>query len=90
MGYTDIEMTNSRDLRSWIEMRWIARTTSKDFVHWTEPVDLELGGQVREHLYTNQFNSYVRALHIYLSRLARQTDRRIFTRGLPGNDWRPD
>ena len=36
-------------------MRWIARTTSKDFVHWTEPVDLELGGRPREHLYTNQF-----------------------------------
>ena len=55
--------------------RWIARTTSKDFVHWTEPVDLELGGQPREHLYTNQFHPYVRAPHIYLG---------LPTRYLPG------
>ena len=46
--------------------RWIARTTSHDFVHWTDPVDLELGGQPREHLYTNQFDPYLRAPHIYL------------------------
>ncbi len=46
--------------------RWIARTTSQDFVHWTEPVDLELDGKPREHLYTNQIDPYVRAPHIYL------------------------
>ena len=46
--------------------RWIARTTSEDFIHWTEPVDLELDGKPREHLYTNQIDPYVRAPHIYL------------------------
>ncbi|MFV1967295.1 MAG: hypothetical protein ACC628_17845 [Pirellulaceae bacterium] len=46
--------------------RWIARTTSKDFVHWTEPVDLSLGDKPREHLYTNQIAPYDRAPHIYL------------------------
>lgn len=46
--------------------RWIARTTSKDFIHWTEPVDLELDGKPREHLYTNQMEPYVRAPHLYL------------------------
>ena len=56
-------------------IRWIARTTSMDFVHWTEPIDLELGGQLREHLYTNQFDPYVRAPHIYLG---------LPTRYLPG------
>lgn len=56
-------------------IRWIARTTSMDFVHWTEPIDLELGGQPREHLYTNQFDPYVRAPHIYLG---------LPTRYLPG------
>lgn len=55
--------------------RWIARTTSKDFIHWSEPIDLELGGQPREHLYTNQFDPYVRAPHIYLG---------LPTRYLPG------
>jgi len=48
------------------EKRWIARTTSEDFIHWTDPVDLELDGKPREHLYTNQIDPYVRAPHIYL------------------------
>ncbi len=47
-------------------IRWIARTTSKDFIHWTDPVDLELDGKPRQHLYTNQIEPYVRAPHIYL------------------------
>ncbi len=46
--------------------RWIARTTSKDFLHWEKPVDLELGGLPREHLYTNQIVPYPRAPHIYI------------------------
>ncbi|MBN2474038.1 MAG: hypothetical protein JXB62_05490 [Pirellulales bacterium] len=47
-------------------IRWIARSTSKDFVQWTEPVDLELDGKPRQHLYTNQMAPYLRAPHIYL------------------------
>ena len=39
-------------------IRWIARTTSQDFIHWTEPVDLELDGKPRQHLYTNQIDPY--------------------------------
>ncbi len=46
--------------------RWIARTTSKDFIQWTEPVDLDTDGKPRQHLYTNQMAPYVRAPHIYL------------------------
>ncbi len=46
--------------------RWIARTTSQDFIEWTEPVDLELDGKPRQHLYTNQIDPYVRAPHLYL------------------------
>lgn len=55
--------------------RWIARTTSQDFIHWTEPVDLELDGKPRQHLYTNQIDPYVRAPHVYLG---------LPTRFLPG------
>jgi len=57
------------------DTRWIARTTSHDFLHWTEPVDLELDGKPREHLYTNQMDPYVRAPHICLG---------MPTRFLPG------
>ena len=46
--------------------RWIARTTSEDFIHWTDPVDLELDGKPRQQLYTNQIDPYLRAPHIYL------------------------
>ena len=56
-------------------VRWIARTTSDDFIHWTEPVDLDLDSKPRQHLYTNQIDAYVRAPHIYLG---------LPTRYLPG------
>ncbi|MFH1923398.1 MAG: hypothetical protein ABIP48_26340 [Planctomycetota bacterium] len=46
--------------------RWIARTTSQDFLHWTDPINLDLDGKPREHLYTNQIDAYFRAPHIYL------------------------
>lgn len=55
--------------------RWIARSTSHDFINWSEPVDLELDGKPREELYTNQFDPYPRAPHIYLG---------LPTRFLPG------
>lgn len=47
-------------------MRWIARSTSADFRHWSEPVNLGLDGKPRQHLYTNQLFPYPRAPHIYL------------------------
>lgn len=47
-------------------VRWIARTTSTDFLHWEKPVDLEVGNLPREHLYTNQIVPYPRAPHIYV------------------------
>lgn len=42
-------------------VRWIARTTSNDFLHWEKPVDLDAGERPMEHLYTNQIVPYPRA-----------------------------
>jgi hypothetical protein len=56
-------------------VRWIARTASQDFIHWSEPVDLDLDDKPRQHLYTNQIDAYVRAPQIYLG---------LPTRFLPG------
>jgi len=56
-------------------VRWIARATSKDFLHWSEPVDMDLDAKPREHLYTNQTFPYPRAPHVYLG---------LPTRFLPG------
>ncbi len=51
--------------------RWISRTTSKDFLNWTPPVEMTFGDVPPEHLYTNQTHPYFRAPHIYLSTAAR-------------------
>lgn len=49
------------------EYRSVGRTTSKDFLHWTEPVMMSFGGQPMEHLYTQQTSPYFRAPHIYIA-----------------------
>jgi len=46
--------------------RDIKRSTSKDFVNWTEPEWLSYPGAPREQLYTNAIAPYFRAPHIYL------------------------
>ena len=62
--------------RSWTEtgyggFRTVSRTTSNDFVHWTDPVAMTFGDTPYEHLYTNQTNPYFRAPHVYLGIAAR-------------------
>lgn len=46
--------------------RWIARSTSQDFVQWSEPVEMEADGRPYQHLYTNQIVPYPRAPHLYI------------------------
>ncbi len=55
--------------RTWTpsdRLRTISRSTSPDFVHWSDPVEMNpnLPG---EHLYTSYTHPYVRAPHIYLA-----------------------
>lgn len=71
--------------RTWTEtnyggFRTISRTTSQDFIHWTDPVAMTFGDTRYEHLYTNQTNPYFRAPHIYLAVAARfMPGRRVLT-----------
>ncbi len=51
--------------------RSVSRTTSKDFVNWTEPVQMTFGDTPMEHLYTNQTHPYFRAPHVYIAIAAR-------------------
>jgi len=51
--------------------RTVSRTTSKDFINWTEPVKMTFGDTPSEHLYTNQTHPYYRAPHIYIGIAAR-------------------
>ncbi len=56
-------------------IRAVARATSADFVHWSEPVQMrysDTGGErPSQHLYTSQTHPYFRAPHIYVSTAAR-------------------
>lgn len=47
--------------------RWISRTTSKDFIHWTDPQEMDYGDTPPEHLYTNGTHPYYRAPQIYIA-----------------------
>ena len=62
--------------RTWTEsgysgFRSVSRTTSKDFINWTKPIEMDFGDTQLEHLYTNQTSPYFRAPHIYISVAAR-------------------
>lgn len=60
--------------------RRISRTTSADFLTWTEPVLMEYGDRPVEHLYTNQTHPYFRAPQVYVSIAARfLPGRRVIT-----------
>ena len=72
-------------LRTWSESKWggfrsISRCTSRDFVHWTTPKEMDYGDTTREHLYTNQTTPYFAAPHIYIALAARfMPGRRVAT-----------
>lgn len=58
--------------RSWTGVgykgiRSVSRTTSLDFINWTEPEQMTFGNTRLEHLYTNQTSPYYRAPHIYIA-----------------------
>ena len=46
--------------------RAIRRSTSKDFLNWSEPVDMQ-ANEPGEHLYTSCTHPYFRAPHIYVA-----------------------
>ena len=47
--------------------RSVGRTTSNDFINWSEPVQMTFGDTPSEHLYTQQTSPYFRAPHIYIA-----------------------
>jgi hypothetical protein len=51
--------------------RSVSRTTSEDFIHWTDPEPMGFGETPYEHLYTQQTSPYFRAPQIYLANGAR-------------------
>ena len=63
-------------------VRWIRRSTSKDFINWTPLQDINTGDTPFEHLYTNSCTPYHRAPNIYL-----MFPSRYVIEHTPDNDW---
>lgn len=60
--------------------RTVSRTTSPDFINWSEPEYMDFGGTPLEHLYTNQTHAYFRAPQIYVAIAARfMPNRQVLT-----------
>ena len=53
--------------KSFNGFRSVSRSTSTDFINWTEPVPMTYGDTPLEHLYTQQTSPYFRAPHIYVA-----------------------
>ncbi len=51
--------------------RTVSRTTSQDFVNWTDPIPMTFGDTPYEHLYTNQTHPYFNAPQLYVGVAAR-------------------
>jgi hypothetical protein len=51
--------------------RWVSRTESRDYEHWSEPQEVSFGDAPAEHLYTNQVGPYYRAPQVYVGIAAR-------------------
>ncbi|MCH2133126.1 MAG: hypothetical protein MK116_05180 [Phycisphaerales bacterium] len=74
--WSDAEQQYVCYLRTWTGggysgYRTISRSTSPDFLEWTEPVPMDFGDTPLEHLYTNQTHPYFRAPQIYVAVAAR-------------------
>jgi len=71
--------------RTWSEdgyngYRSVSRTTSPDFIHWSDSVQMTFGDTPLEHLYTQQTSPYYRAPQIYIAIGARfMPDRQVLT-----------
>ncbi|WP_218280233.1 hypothetical protein [Verrucomicrobium spinosum] len=52
-------------------LRSMSRSTSQDFVNWSDPVPMKFLPAQEHHLYTSQTHPYFRAPHLYVATAAR-------------------
>lgn len=70
--WSDIEQCYLCYFRTWTGngysgFRSVGRTTSTNFLDWTDPEQMSFGNTPLEHIYTNQTHPYFRAPHLYIS-----------------------
>jgi hypothetical protein len=58
------EINKKKKKSYWV--RKVSKTTSKDFIHWTKPIQIKANLK-GEQLYTTQTHPYFRAPHIYIA-----------------------
>lgn len=76
LGFWDSVRGEYREYhRDFRDGRDIRTATSKDFLHWTDPVWLNYFPERSSQLYTNQVTPYYRAPHIFLGFPTRYIDR---------------
>ena len=75
--------------------RTIARSVSKNFIHWSEPVMMQLGDAPVENLYTNATHPYYRAPQILVSLPFRfspdnriLSDKQMISNGIDSTMWK--
>ncbi len=61
------------DERTWKPkgVRWVSRATSKDYITWTDAVQMTCDQPLADHIYISQTNPYFNAPHLYISTAAR-------------------
>ncbi|MDI1311750.1 hypothetical protein [Prosthecobacter sp.] len=52
-------------------VRWVSRATSKDFLTWTDAIQMTSDQPLVDHIYISQTNPYFNAPHLYISTAAR-------------------
>ncbi len=52
-------------------VRWVSRATSKDFITWTDAVQMTSDQPLVDQIYISQTNPYFNAPHLYISTAAR-------------------
>ncbi len=52
-------------------VRWVSRASSKDFIHWSDAVQMTCDQPLVDHIYISQTNPYFNAPHLYISTAAR-------------------
>ena len=65
--YSESEQKYVCYFRTWKNsLRWVSRSTSDDFLHWSEPVEMDSGDVPLEEFYTPAITPYFRAPHLYV------------------------
>jgi hypothetical protein len=59
--------SKTTDWKQFLGRRSIARATSPDFIHWSDPVMMDFGDVRTDELYTNATLPYFRAPHLYVA-----------------------